>query len=132
MRANDTNSKVLYPGLSYIIVGACFAVHNALGKYCREKQYGDELAKMFAEVKLPFEREWPIQKTGNRVDFLIDGKIILEIKTKRILTKEYYFQTQRYLQASGMKLGLLVNFRQPYLKPTRVVKIDTDSKAKFL
>jgi hypothetical protein len=113
MRANDTNSKVLYLGLSYIIVGACFAVHNALGKYCREKQYGDELAKMFAEVKLPFE-------------------IILEIKTKRILTKEDYFQTQRYLQASGMKLGLLVNFRQPYLKPTRVVKIDTDSKAKFL
>jgi hypothetical protein len=44
---------------------------------------------------------------------------------KRILTKEDYYQLQRYLQESRAKLGLLVNFRNKYIKPKRVVRIDT-------
>lgn len=42
-----------------------------------------------------------------------------------------YEQTQRYLQITGLKLGFLVNFRDKYLKPSRVVRIDTDSGNKY-
>ncbi len=81
---------------------------------------------------MPYRRELAIGDTGNMVDFLIDEKIILEIKAKRIITKEDYFQTQRYLQALNIKLGLLVNFRSNYLKPVRIVRIDTDARKRFV
>ena len=83
------------------------------------------------EAKIPYRREFPIGKTGNRVDFLIDDKIILEAKSKDIITKEEYNQTQRYLQSSKKRLGLLVNFRNRYLKPVRIVQIETDARKKF-
>jgi GxxExxY protein len=134
MHANDTNNtnKIIYPELSYLITGICFGTHNALGRFAREKQYGDEIERRLKEIKLPFQRELKVGDTGNIVDFLIDDKIIMEIKAKRIVTKEDYFQTQRYLQSLNTKLGLLINFRSPHLKPIRIVKIDTDSKKKFV
>ncbi len=134
MHANDTNNtnKIIYPELSYTIVGACFSVHNNLGRYAREKQYCDDLAKRFKEIRLPFRRELTVGGTGNIIDFLVDDKIILEIKAKRLLAKEDYFQIQRYLQALNIKLGLLINFRDKYLKPARIVKIDTKTKERFV
>jgi len=135
MHTNDTNNankNIIYPELSYIITGICFNVHNDLGRYAREKQYGDLIEKKLKEIKLSHKRELSIGDSGNIVDFFIDDKIILEIKAKRMITKEDYFQTQRYLQTLGVKLGLLVNFRDKYIKPTRVVKIDTVAKYKFV
>ncbi|MHB9019282.1 MAG: GxxExxY protein [Minisyncoccota bacterium] len=134
MHANDTNNtnKLIHPELSYIITGICFDTHNDLGRYSREKQYGDILEKKLKEIKLPYKRELTIKETGNIIDFLIDDKIILEIKAKRIITKEDYFQIQRYLQVLNIKLGLLINFRDKYIKPIRIVKIDTDLKSKFV
>lgn len=136
MNTNNTNNtnkgKLIYPELSYLITGICFEVHNQLGRYSREKQYGDLLEEKLKEVKIPYEREFKIAKTGNTVDFFIDNKIILELKAEPLILKEDYYQTQRYLQASNVKLALLVNFRNRYLKPIRVVKIDTNVKNKFL
>lgn len=126
MRANAANSsnKLIYPELSYIITGICFNVQNTHGRYAREKQYCDAIEEKLKEISLPYRREFPIGDGGNFVDFLIDNKIVLEVKAKRLVTKEDYFQLQRYLQASGIKLGLLVNFRSSYLKPLRVIRID--------
>ena len=134
MNTNDANSgeeKLIYPELSYTIVGICFETHNELGRFSREKQYGDLLEKKLEEAKISYEREYQILKTGNQADFLIDGKIILEIKAKSLITKEDFYQLQRYLQSSGKKLGLMVNFRNRYIKPIRIVRIDTDAKKKF-
>jgi hypothetical protein len=50
------------------------------------------------------------------------------MKTKRFLTKEDYFQTQRYLQESQLLLGILVNFRNKYIKPSRVLKVTKPEK----
>lgn len=119
-----TNEKVLYPELSYAISGILFAVHNELGQYAREKQYGDLLEEKFKETKISYKREVPISNTGNILDFIIEDKIILELKNIRILTKESYRQIQNYLQQADIKLGLLVNFRPRYLKPVRVIRID--------
>lgn len=124
--------KLIYPELSYLITGICFDIHNSAGRFCREKQYADLFEARLKELKLPYKRELRIGKSGNIIDFIIDGKIIVEFKAKTVIVKEDYFQLQRYLQASGQKLGLLINFHSNFLKPIRVVRIDTSAKERFL
>ena len=126
----DTN-KLIYPELSYTLVGICFSAHNQIGPYARERQYSDLVERKLRESDLSYKRELRVSDSGNTLDFLINGKIILEIKAKRILSKEDYYQLQRYLQESRIKLGLLVNFRNKYLRPVRVVRIDTKNKEKY-
>ena len=127
--------QILFPNLSYKLTGLCFKVHNQLGRFAREKQYADLLETLLKENQIPHKREYEITNLtqnipkGNRVDFLIDNKILLDIKAKKFITKGDYNQMQRYLQASGIELGLIVNFRNTYLKPKRVLntKIYSDN-----
>ncbi len=120
-----TNGKVIYPKLSYKITGILFDIHNELGRFCKEKQYQDFFEKKLKEEEIDYEREkdLPISSdiSGNRVDFFVENKILIEFKVKRILLKEDYYQMKRYLKATKMKLGLLVNFRDKYLKPRRIL-----------
>ena len=132
MILNNTNNKIIYPKLSYSVIGVCFSVHNELGRFSREKQYCDLIEKKLDEVKVTYKRELRVGDSGNIVDFLLADKIILEVKAKRILTKEDYYQLQRYLQALRIRLGIIVNFREKYLSPKRVVRIDTSNKNKFV
>ena len=122
--------ELLYPGLSYKISGVLFRVHNKLGRFCREIQYGNLLELELKSVGMSFEREkvLPIKAinekdASNKVDFCIENKILLELKAKNFITKEDYFQMMRYLKASELKLGLIVNFRSTYLKPKRVINL---------
>lgn len=120
--------KVVYPELSYLVYGFCFKAHKELGRFRNEKQYGDAIEKLLKDSGLKYEREMKIpisfdgEKAGrNIVDFLIDDKILLELKTKNFLTKADYFQTKRYLVSCNKKLGILVNFRQATLTPKRIL-----------
>ena len=120
--------EIIYKDLSYDINKLLFETHNELGKYCNEKQYGDLLEKKLKENNIKYEREKniPISFDGekpnrNRIDFIIEDKIIIELKCRRIIGREEYYQTQRYLKAFGKKLGLIVNFRDKYLKPKRIL-----------
>ncbi len=123
MRANDTN-KIVYKELSYRINGLLFQAHNNLGRFCRERQYADEIERLFRENKIEHRREKSTQQS-NIPDFIIDNKIVLEIKTQPFVVKDHYYQIQRYLQDTGFKLGLLVNFRNKYLKPIRIIRLDS-------
>jgi len=120
-------TKLLFPELSYKIAGLCFKAHKQLGRFCREKQYADALELLLKENNIAYKREYEISNLdqrspkGNRVDFLIEGKILLDLKAKKFITKEDYNQMQRYLQASGLELGMIINFRNTYLKPKRVL-----------
>ncbi len=120
--------NIIYPELSYKINGILFKIHNELGKYCNEKQYCDSIEEYLKESKIDYEREkiLPISFKGeikgrNKVDFLIEDLIVLEIKAKRITSREDYYQARRYLSALNKKMCLLVNFHSEYIKPKRIL-----------
>lgn len=81
---------------------------------------------------MKYQREFVVTGSGNRVDFDIEEKIILEVKAKKAINKNDYYQIQRYLQSCERKLGLLVNFRYEYIKPKRIIRIETNARLKFI
>lgn len=124
----DNFVKLIYSDLTYEINGVLFKVHNELGRFCNEKQYADAIENKFKESHIIYRREEVIPpsfegelKGRNKVDFIIENKIILEIKAKRILEKDDYYQVRRYLDAFSKKLGLLVNFRQKMIQVKRIL-----------
>ena len=122
------SNNLIYPELSYKITGICFQTQNELGHFATEKQYADYLEILLKQNQIQYQREVkvPFNVGGNKVfrniiDFIIEDKIVLECKAKKFITKEDYYQMQRYLNATGIKLGLIVNFRSHYLKPKRII-----------
>lgn len=121
-------TKLIYSDLTYEINGILFSVHNELGRFCNEKQYSDAIENKLKIKKIEYKREEIIPESfegelrgRNKVDFIIEDKLILEIKSKRILSKEDYYQLRRYLDAFNKKLGILVNFRQKMIRPKRIL-----------
>jgi GxxExxY protein len=120
--------KIIQKDLCYRINGLLFKVHNELGRYCREKQYGDLFESILKSESLDYEREknLPLDEIDNQrtnvVDFIIDGMLLIDLKAKSMVTKDDYYQMQRYLKASKLKLGLIVNFSNEHLKPIRVIR----------
>lgn len=125
---NDGEEKIIYKDLSFKVNGILFEVHNQLGRDCNEKQVGDAIENGLKGKAIGFKRESVLpesfvgEKSGrNRTDILIENKIVLEIKCKRFLTKDDYYQVKRYLKAANLKLGILVNFRDERLKLRRIL-----------
>ena len=100
------------------IISVCYGVHNELGPGFVERIYANALKTGFKKIGLTYqaEVEFPVlfekEKVGKfRVDFLIDNKVILEVKAVTgILPKIFESQVISYLKASKLKVGLLVNF----------------------
>jgi len=93
-----------------------------------KKQCGDRFEQLLIQHNISYVREFQfedqrynINKIRCIADFIIDDKIIIELKAKSFLTKEDYFQLQRYLTTLNLRLGILVNFRQPHLVPKRII-----------
>lgn len=127
-KKSATGAHVLYPDLSYKINGLCFAVQNELGPFAREKQYGDLLEKKLIDAHISYHRELRIAEPGNILDFIIEGKVALELKAKRALLPEDFRQVQNYLQASGITLGLLINFRGNGVHIERILRLEPKSR----
>jgi GxxExxY protein len=128
-RIGKTSKKIIFPELSYEVNGLLFKVHNELGRFCKEKQYGDTFESLLKEKGLQYEREKPLPldrvkvNFTNIADFVINNELLVDLKAKPVVTKEDYSQIQRYLRAGNYKLGLIVNFRNKYLKPIRVIRL---------
>jgi GxxExxY protein len=95
-----------------------------------EQQYADALENLLKSENIKYEREKPLPSSfegenqkRNIPDFIIEDTIILDLKAKRVTTKEDYYQIKRYLNAFNKELGLIVNFREYYLKPKRVLSL---------
>lgn len=120
--------KLIFKELSYLIRGLLFAVQNELGRFRNEKQYADAFEQKLKENGILHEREkiLPVSFVGekagrNRIDFLIENKMILEFKCVPCFSREDYQQCQRYLASLNLDLALLVNFRPRYLLIRRVL-----------
>ncbi len=122
MPIQKTDIEILYPELSYIITGLCFRVQDKLGRFAKEKQFSDMLEVELKGTNIPFVREFTVEGTSNRVDFIIDSKILIEVKAKPFVSKEEYYQTKRYLDILDLRLGLLINFQSKYIKPQRIIR----------
>lgn len=112
-----TNQDLLYPELSYGVVGAIFEVWKKLGAGFKESIYQNALKEELGIRHIPFEsqKSVPVYYNDKRVgvyvpDFLIDGKIIIEIKHLPRLTFKEDKQIWYYLKGTEYKLLLLVNF----------------------
>jgi len=123
------NKNVVEPEPSYVICGLCFKIHNQLGRYRSEGQYCDAFEKLLKEGKIEHEREKPLppsfeggQKRRNIPDFVIKEKIIIDLKAKPFVAKEDYYQMRRYIDSYNKELGIIINFRQKYLYPKRILK----------
>ena len=103
---------------SYAIQGAVFEVHREMGSGFLEGVYQECLAKEFKLRQIPFTSQMelllsykgePLVQTY-RPDFVCFNQIIVEIKAVKDITNEHKAQVINYLKASGLNLGLLVNF----------------------
>jgi len=104
--------------LSEQIIGACIAVHRTLGPGFLESIYEEALALELTAKAIPFERqklvgvEYRGRQVGeHRVDLIVAGRIILELKTVESFQPIHTAQVLSYLKATRLKLGLLVNFK---------------------
>ncbi len=110
--------------LTESIIGAAIEVHRALGPGLLESAYQACLAREFALRSLTFEQEKPIPVTykdvnldcGYRVDFLVNAKVVVELKAVEQMHPVYEAQLLTYLKLTGCKVGLLINFNVPVLK----------------
>ncbi|MFH1287714.1 MAG: GxxExxY protein [bacterium] len=108
---------MVYEELTYEIRGACFEVFNALGSGFKETVYHNALSKEFKLRKLNFEgkKRLKIYFKDEEVgiyepDFIVDDKIIIEVKAVPIMPKYFENQLYYYLKCTEYKLGLLINF----------------------
>jgi GxxExxY protein len=99
------------------VIGCCISVHKALGPGFLESVYHRALEIELAEQGIEFETEKEINISyrgrfvGNhRLDFLVAGRLVLELKTVERITKDHYAQVRSYLSAIGETVGLLINF----------------------
>ncbi len=125
---SNAGEKVLHPKLSYLITGICYKVHNELGRYLNEKQYADALEYFLKERNIDYSREMPLPPSfsgekpkRNIPDFIIENRIIVDLKAKRFISKDDYYQMKRYLSSYNKELGIIVNFRECRLKPKRIL-----------
>jgi len=121
------NRELIYKELSYKICGLAFKVDNLLGYGLREKIYADGLEELLKQSMISYKREvyYPIkigQKTLVRrlFDFLIDDKIIVEIKVGDREYKDCCYQLFEYLKISKLKLGLIIRFTRDGVKIKRI------------
>jgi GxxExxY protein len=110
--------------LSHAIIGAAIEIHRTLGPGLLEAVYEECLAREFTLRNILFERQKPIPlvykdlklECGYRLDFLVSGRIVLEIKSIEAIAPIHESVMLTYLRLSGTSLGLLINFNVPILK----------------
>ncbi len=122
---------LLFKDESYAIIGACFEVYNDKGCGFLEAVYQECLELELGFRAIPFRPQAELELTykGRPLrsryypDFLCFEKIIVEIKAVSDLADEHRAQVHNYLKATGVRLGLLINFGRPgKLQHERIIR----------
>ncbi|HUJ72066.1 MAG TPA: GxxExxY protein [Verrucomicrobiae bacterium] len=122
------DEKIVYRELSFRIIGCAMEVHKALGPGFPEVVYERALAIELKKRGLEFERQkrfrvaYEGESVGDfRADFVVDGKVILELKAVPEMPSVFERQLHSYLRASKLRLGILINFGKEKLESKRIV-----------
>ena len=110
--------------LSNEIIGAAIEVHKQLGSGLLESAYEECLAHEFTLRQIPFERQKPLPvvykgtklDVGYRLDLLVDGLVVVELKAIERFAPIHEAQMITYLKLTNCKLGLLLNFNVILMK----------------
>ena len=117
-KTHERHEQILYKEEVFVIQGAIFDVYREMGCGFLEAVYQECLENEFRSRQLPFEaqKQLVLSYKGTQLvqtykpDFICYGKVIVELKAVTELGNEHKAQLFNYLKASGLKLGLLVNF----------------------
>ncbi len=107
-----------------LVVEAAFKVHRALGPGLLESVYEECLSHELRKAGVPFERQKPLPvlydglrlESGYRLARLVRGNLIVELKAVEECIPLYRAQVMTYLKLTKLRLGLLINFNNDYLK----------------
>jgi len=116
------------------IIGAAVEVHRRLRSGFLEAVYHEAFARELAIAGIPFEDEVPMPiryrdhwlTTVYRADFLCFGRFIVELKAQTSVGRPDEAQVVNYLRASGLRIGLLLNFAAPTLQIRRLTNSFAD------
>ena len=114
----DTETRKELNELTEIVIGCAIEVHRALGPGLLESTYEMCLCRELSLRAVPFERQKPIPviykgvklDCGYRADLIVEGQLLVEIKSIDQATAIHDAQLLSYLKLSGMKVALLINF----------------------
>ncbi len=106
------------------VIGAAIAVHRELGPGLLESVYELALAQEFTARCIPFERQKAVpirykglvMDAGFRLDFLVDGSVVVELKSVERVLDIHRAQVLTYMKLTGCHVGLLLNFNVTALK----------------
>lgn len=120
-------TDLIYKDLSYKLTGLVYEIDNSIGYGQSEKIYADILEKILIREKIAYSREvyFPI-KIDNKVvkkfyfDFIIENKIVVELKASDINYKQVCSQLFKYLKVSNLKLGLVFRFTKSGVRHKRI------------
>jgi len=122
------NENIVYKDLSYKIIELALEVHNELGCGFLEKVYENALMVLLNRENIPARQQaaadvyFQEKVVGQYfADILVDNKMILELKTTETITNIHKAQVLNYLRATGLKLGLILNFAKPKFEYQRLV-----------
>jgi GxxExxY protein len=110
--------------LSYRVLGLCMEIHRELGPGLLESAYEEAVAYELAQAGLTFERQRAVPliykaarlDCGYRLDFDVEGRLIVELKTVNELLPVHHAQLLTYLRLERRSLGLIINFNVAVLK----------------
>lgn len=130
----ESGTKLIHSDLSYKIIGTAFTVYNELGFGHMEKIYQRAFAKELELQKLDFKEQVPYkviykgENIGNSyLDFLVEGKVIVELKKSDFFSKKNIDQVVNYLKVSNLQLAVLINFSKNGVLHKRLVNLGSES-----
>jgi len=131
VKSKPIKNDLIYPELSYKIIGVLFEVYNNLGPGYQEKYYQKAIGVTFQEQGVHFQEQLlaPIKFKDKKIgkyflDFLVDNKIVLEIKKGDRFSRRDIEQVYAYLKTTNLKLGIIANFTNKGIKFKRILNLD--------
>ncbi|MFA5128115.1 MAG: GxxExxY protein [Patescibacteria group bacterium] len=122
---------LLYPDLSYIINGILFSVYRQLGGGHKESYYQKAVATALRDKGIKFVEQYYVPlKYNNQIvgkyylDFLIEDKIVLELKRGKYLVAKVIDQTNQYLKTLNLQLAIIACFTYTGVTPKRIININ--------